>query len=246
VTRADSVRDFAVLEGTLRADLNRRAERRMGVLRPLKVVITSLPDDHEELLEAVNNPEDEAAGTRRVPFSRELWIERDDFREEAPKKFFRLKPGGEVRLRYAYVIRCDEAVKDEAGEVIELRCTHLPETLGGQPPADGHKVKGVVHWVSAAHAVDAEVRLYDHLFRVPDPGAETGDPLDDLNADSLEILAGAKLEPSIAELSPEFPFQLERLGYFRNDPVDSRPDALVLNRTTTLRDTWAKVEKQQG
>lgn len=247
VTKTNSTIDMVVLENAVRADLNERAERRMAVLRPLKVVLTNYPEGEVEELEAVNNPQDEAAGTRRIPFGREIWIERDDFREDAPKKFFRLAPGREVRLRYAYVIRCDEVVKDEAGEVRELRCTYHPETKGGQKPADGRKVKGIVHWVSAAHAVEAEVRLYDHLFAHPDPSAveEGGTFLDNLNPNSLEVVRDAKLEPALADAEPGARLQFERIGYFTVDTVDSRPGAPVFNRTVTLRDTWAKIEQRR-
>jgi glutaminyl-tRNA synthetase len=211
----------------------------MGVLRPLKVVIENYPEEGGEELEAVNNPEDEAAGTRMVPFGRELFIERDDFMEDPPKKFFRLAPGREVRLRYAYFITCREVVKDANGEIVELRCTYDPETRGGDSP-DGRKVKATLHWVSSAHAVSAEVRLYDHLFNRPDPGAD-GDFLDDINPASLEVIANAFLEPSISAFTPGERFQLERLGYFCVD-FDSNEGRPLLNRTVTLRDTWAKLK----
>jgi glutaminyl-tRNA synthetase len=244
LAKRNSVVDLAMLEHCVRTELNRTAERRMGVLRPLKVVIENYPEDASEELEAINNPEDSTAGTREVPFGRELYIERADFMEDPPKKFFRLAPGREVRLRYAYFITCREIIKDDAGEVVELRCTYDPETRGGDSP-DGRKVKATLHWVSAAHAVSAEVRLYDHLFNRPDPGGD-GDFLDDLNPDSLEVIADAKLEPSIAAFAPGDRFQLERLGYFCLDP-DSGPGKPVLNRAVTLRDTWAKVKaKSKG
>jgi len=239
LAKRNSVVDLAMLEHCVRTELNRTAERRMGVLRPLKVVIENYPESASEELEAVNNPEDSAAGTREVPFGRELYIERADFMEDPPKKFYRLAPGREVRLRYAYFITCREVIKDDAGEVVELRCTYDPETRGGDAP-DGRKVKATLHWVSAAHAIGAEVRLYDHLFNRPDPGAD-GDFLDDLNPDSLEMIDDACLEPSIAEFEPGERFQLERLGYFCVDP-DSTPERPVLNRTVTLRDTWARVK----
>jgi glutaminyl-tRNA synthetase len=239
LAKRNSVVDLAMLEHCVRTELNRTAERRMGVLRPLKVVIENYPTDANEELEAVNNPEDSTAGTREVPFGRELYIERADFMEDPPKKFFRLAPGREVRLRYAYFITCREVIKDDAGEVVELRCTYDPETRGGDSP-DGRKVKATLHWVSAAHAVAAEVRLYDHLFNRPDPGGD-GDFLDDLNPDSLEVIADAQLEPSIAAFGPGDRFQLERLGYFCVDP-DSVSGKPVLNRAVTLRDTWAKVK----
>jgi len=239
LAKRNSVVDLAMLEHCVRTELNRTAERRMGVLRPLKMVIENYPEGTSEELEAVNNPEDSAAGTRQVPFGRELYIERADFMEDPPKKFFRLAPGREVRLRYAYFITCREVIKDDAGEVVELRCTYDPETRGGDSP-DGRKVKATLHWVSAAHAEAAEVRLYDHLFNRPDPGAD-GDFLDDLNPDSLEVIDDAWLEPSIAAFGSGDRVQLERLGYFCVDP-DSTPERPVLNRTVALRDTWARVK----
>ena len=238
VAKRDSVVDLAFLEHCVRTNLNRAAERRMGVLRRLKVVIENWPEDQSEDLTAINNPEDPNAGTRTVPFSRELYIERDDFMEDPPKKFFRLAPGREVRLRYAYFITCREVIKDTDGEVVELRCTYDPETRGGDAP-DGRKVKATLHWVSAKHAVSAEVRLYDHLFNRPDPGAD-GDFLDDLNSDSVEVI-DAQLEPSLGGLEAGERVQFERLGYFCVDP-DSTPERPVFNRTITLRDTWAKVK----
>ena len=241
VAKRDSVVDYALLEHCVRARLNPTAERRMAVLRPLKVVLTNYPEDLVEELEAVNNPEDPSAGSRTVPFSRELLIEREDFMEDPPKKFFRLAPGREVRLRYGYLITCHEVVKDSTGEVVELRCTYDPETRGGNTP-DGRKVKATLHWVSAAHAVPAEVRLYDHLFSSPDPGAD-GDFLNDLNPESLVVLSGCRLEPSLAEFGVGEGVQFERQGYFCVDP-DSIPDRPVFNRTVTLRDTWAKLKKQ--
>ena len=239
LAKRNSVVDLGMLEHCVRTELNRTAERRMGVLRPLKVVIENYPEDASEELEAINNPEDSTAGTREVPFARELYIEQADFMEDPPKKFFRLAPGREVRLRYAYFITCREVIKDDAGEIVELRCTYDPATRGGDSP-DGRKVKATLHWVSAAHAVAAEVRLYDHLFNRPDPGGD-GDFLDDLNPDSLEAIADAKLEPSIAAFGAGDRFQLERLGYFCADP-DSTAERPVLNRTVTLRDTWAKLK----
>jgi glutaminyl-tRNA synthetase len=239
VAKRDSIVDLAFLEHCVRSELNRTAERRMGVLRPLKVVIENFPEDRVEELEAVNNPEDAGAGTRRVPFSRELFIESDDFMEDPPKKFFRLAPGREVRLRYAYFITCREVIKNADGEVVELHCTYDPETRGGDAP-DGRKVKATLHWVSAPHAVNAEVRLFDTLFSSPDPGA-SADFLDDLNPDSLEVINDARLEPSLAGLEPGERVQLERLGYFCADP-DTTRERPVFNRTVTLRDTWAKVK----
>ncbi len=239
VAKRDSVVDLAFLEHCVRSELNRTSERRMGVLRPLKVVIENFPEDRVEELEAVNNPEDAGAGTRMVPFSRELFIESDDFMEDPPKKFFRLAPGREVRLRYAYFITCREVIKNADGEVVELRCTYDPETRGGDAP-DGRKVKATLHWVSAPHAVTAEVRLYDTLFSSSNAGAD-GDFLDDVNPDSLEVISDAKLEPSLAGLEAGERVQFERLGYFCVDP-DSTPEHPVFNRTVTLRDTWAKVK----
>jgi glutaminyl-tRNA synthetase len=214
----------------------------MAVLRPLKVVIENYPEGESEMLDAVNNPEDESAGSRQAPFSRELYIERDDFMEDPPKKFFRLGPGREVRLRYAYFVTCREAIKDESGEIVELRCTYDPETRGGNSPPDGRKVKATLHWVSAAHAKTAEVRLYDHLFTSENPGA--GDNIaGDINVDSLEILRDCQLEPGLADAPMDETLQFERLGYFCPDS-DSTPDNLVFNRTVGLRDVWAKLQKQ--
>ncbi|MFP6855240.1 MAG: glutamine--tRNA ligase, partial [Opitutales bacterium] len=241
VAKRENMIDVALLEHCLREDLNKRALRRMGVLRPLKVVIENYPEDQVEELDAINNPEDPTAGSRKVPFSREFYIERDDFMEDPPKKFFRLGPGREVRLRYAYYVTCVDVVKDENGQITELRCTYDPATKGGDSP-DGRKVKGTLHWVSAAKALDAEVRLYDRLFSTENPEAveEGGDFIDHLNPESLDILSHCKLEPSIAESQPDVTFQLERLGYFCLDAKDSRPEQLVLNRTVALRDGWAK------
>ena len=239
VAKAHNVVEVALLEHCVRELLNKTAERRMAILRPLKVVIENYPEGETDELQAINNPEDEAAGTRPVPFSRELYIERGDFMEDPPKKFFRLAPGREVRLRYAYFLTCREAVKDSGGEVVELRCTYDPETRGGNAP-DGRKVKATLHWVSAAHAVSAEVRLYDHLFTRPDPGAE-GDVLDDLDPESLVTLEGCKLEPSLAAVPLGETVQFERQGYFCLDP-DAAPERPVFNRTVGLRDTWAKIQ----
>ncbi len=238
VAKRNSVVDPALLEHAVRTELNRTAARRMGVLEPLKVVIENYPEGASEELEAVNNPEDPGAGSRRVPFARELFIEAGDFMEEPPPKFYRLAPGREVRLRYAYLITCREVVKDPSGAIAELRCSYDPATRGGDAP-DGRKVKATLHWVSAAHAVSAEVRLYEPLFTRPDPGAER-DWVEDLNPASLRVVSEARLEPSVAELAAGERLQLERLGYFCLDP-DSRPGRPVLNRTVTLRDTWAKV-----
>ncbi len=247
VAKFNSTVDMVKLENSVRNDLNKSAPRRMGVLRPLKLIITNYAKDSSEELEAVNNPEDESAGHRSVPFSRELWIEREDFLAEAPRKFFRLAPGREVRLRYAYYVTCTGFTLDEkTGEVSEVQCTYDPKTRGGDS-ADGRKVKGTIHWVSAAHAFEARVRLYDHLFSCPDPGEfeEGGSFLDNLNPDSLEELMDAKLEPSLQSASPGERFQFERNGYFCVDTKDSSEGAPVFNRTVSLRDSWAKIQKAE-
>jgi glutaminyl-tRNA synthetase len=246
VAKRDSVVDVALLEHCLREDLNKRSPRVMGVLRPLRLVIDNYPEGQVEQLEAINNPEDPTMGTRKVPFSRVLYVEQDDFREDPPPKFYRLAPGREVRLRYAYYVTCVKVVKDEkSGEVVELHCTYDPATRGGGAP-DGRVVKATLHWVSAAHAVDAEVRLYDQLFTKKDPDEveEGADWKSNLNPKSLEILNPCKLEPSLATAKPGYRCQFERLGYFCVDP-DSSEGRLVFNRTVTLRDTWAKIEKAQ-
>src|SRR5262245_51860804 len=245
VSKFEGVIDISWLEDALREDLNKRANRVMGVLHPLKVVIENYPEGQTEEMEAVNNPEDPAAGKRKVPFSRVLYIERDDFREDPPKDFFRLAPGREVRFRYAYFVKCTGVKKDAKGEVVELTCTYDPATRGGDAP-DGRKVKGTIHWVSAQHAIDAEVRLYDHLFAKPDPDdvPEGKTYLDNLNPESLVTLTGCKLEPSLATARPGEKFQFERLGYFCVDK-DSAPARPVFNRAVTLRDTWAKIEKKK-
>ena len=237
MARANSVVDPAMFDFTVREGLNRTAPRRMAVLRPLRVIIENYPEGQTETLDAINHPDDAAQGTRPIIFSRELWVEREDFMEEPPKKFFRLSPGREVRLRYGYFITCREVVKDDAGEVIALRCTYDPATKGGNAP-DGRKVQATLHWLSAADAVPAEVRVYNPLFARPDPGAD-GDVFADLNPDSLEVLAGAMVEPALATLAEGEVVQFERQGYFCPDP-DSVPGALVFNRTVGLRDTWAK------
>ncbi len=238
VAKANSVVDMGMFEFSIREILNKKALRRMAVLRPLKVVIENYPEGKSEELEAVNHPDDPAAGTRKIRFGRELYVERDDFMEDPPKKFYRLSPGSEVRLRYAYFITCREVVKNAAGEVVELRCTYDPATRGGNAP-NGRKVKATMHWVSAADAVPAEVRLYNQLFTRPDPNA--GDFAADLNPDSLEVLADSRVEPALAGRNSEEPVQFERQGYFCRDP-DSKPGHLVFNRTVGLRDTWAKVQ----
>ena len=246
VAKKENVIDVAQLEHSIREDLNRRAPRVMVVLRPLKVVITNYPEGQVEDVDVINNPEDPAAGTRKVPFSRTLWIEHDDFMEQPPKKFFRLAPGREVRLRCAYFITCTDVVKDEQGDVVELRCTYDPATRGGDAP-DGRKVKATMHWVSAPHALPVEVRLYDRLFKVEDPerGDDGGTFLDHLNPDSLSVLAGCMAEPSLAAAVPPARFQFERLGYFCMD-ADSTPGTPVFNRTVTLRDTWARIQQKQS
>jgi glutaminyl-tRNA synthetase len=242
VAKKENVIDMAQLEHSIREDLNKRAPRVMVVLRPLKVVITNYPEGQVELLDAINNPEDPAAGTRQVPFSRVIYIEREDFREDPPKKFFRLSPGREVRLRSAYFITCTEVVKDEQGEIVELRCVYDPATRGGDAP-DRRRVKATLHWVSAEHAETIEVRLYDRLFSVEDPdrGGDGQSFLNYLNPASLEVLADSKAEPSLAGATAPLRVQFERLGYFCVDP-DSRPGAIVFNRTASLRDTWARIE----
>jgi glutaminyl-tRNA synthetase len=242
VTRQNSVIDMGRMENAIRNELNKRAARRMAVLRPLKVVIENFPEGKVEELEAVNNPEDPAAGKRLVPFTRELYIEREDFMENPPKKFFRLALGAEVRFRWAYFVKCVGVVKDAAGEVTELRCTYDPATRGGDAP-DGRKVKGTIHWVSAAQAVKAEVRLFDRLFSTEEPGKATGNYLDDLNPKSLEVVT-AYLEPSLATVKAGDTVQFERMGYFTVDR-DSTPGHLVFNRTVTLKDTWAKIEQKE-
>jgi len=245
VAKANSIVDIELLEHCIRQDLNKRAPRVMGVLRPLKVVIDNYPEGLVEEMECINNPEDPSMGTRQVPFSRVLYIERDDFREDPPKKWFRLAPGREVRLRYAYYVTCVHAIKNDRGEVVELHCTYDPETRGGWAP-DGRKVQGTLHWVSAAHALDAEVRLYDRLFLKPNPlDVEEGqDFTANLNPNSLEVLSGCRVEPSLAGAAPGSRYQFERQGYFCVDP-DSTGEKLVFNLTATLRDTWAKIEQAQ-
>lgn len=246
ISKFESTIDLSRLENALREDLNKRAERRMAVLKPLKVVLTNYPEGQVEEVDAINNPEDESAGKRKVPFTRELYIEQDDFKEDAPKKFFRLAPGKEVRLRWGYFIKCEEVIKDDNGNIVELHCTYDPDTKGGNAP-DGRKVKGTIHWVSASHGVPVEVRLYDHLFNKLDPNEveEGQDFLANLNPNSLEVIE-AIVEPSLAEAEPGEKFQFERLGYFCADSKDSTKEKPVFNRTVTLRDTWAKVQKSGG
>ena len=242
VAKRNNVMDIAKLESTLREDLNKRSQRRMAVLNPIKVIITNYSDDEEELLDAINNPEDDSAGKRKIPFSKTIYIEHDDFMENPPKKFFRLGPGREVRLRYAYYITCQNVVKDEKGNVIEIHCTYDPKTKGGQS-SDGRKVKGTIHWVSTRHAVNAEVRLYDRLFNIPDPSIEK-DFKKALNPDSLTTLENCKLEPDLQNASIGESYQFERLGYFCKDQ-DSK-EKPIFNRTVPLRDSWARLEKQRN
>ncbi|MBI2944557.1 MAG: glutamine--tRNA ligase/YqeY domain fusion protein, partial [Candidatus Wallbacteria bacterium] len=241
VARTDSVVDIGMLEHAIREDLNLHAPRAMAVLRPLKVVIENYPEGQVEEFDVPINPEDPSAGTRKVPFSSELYIEQDDFREVPPPKYYRLSPGKEVRLRSAYFLTCNRVLKDGEGRPVELRCSYDPASRGGASP-DGRKVKATIHWVSAAHAVDAEVRLYDKLFATPNPGEGSGDYRQNLNPASLERLSDCKVEPGLANALPGSRHQFERLGYFCVDTVDSRPEKLVFNRTVTLRDTWAKIE----
>ncbi|MHC4258329.1 MAG: glutamine--tRNA ligase/YqeY domain fusion protein, partial [Planctomycetota bacterium] len=246
VNKFNSTVDYALLEHCLRQDLNATSRRVMAVLNPVKVVITNYPEGDIDQLDAVNNPEDASAGTRKVPFGKEIYIERDDFMEEPPRKFFRLAPGREVRLRYAFFITCNEVIKDDAGNITELHCTYDPQTRGGDAP-DGRKVKATLHWVSAEHAVDAEVRLYEHLFKKENPD-DTEDGQDftaNINPESLSVLANCKAEPAVAEMKPLDRCQFERLGYFCMDP-DSTTEKLVFNKTVGLRDTWAKIQKQKS
>jgi glutaminyl-tRNA synthetase len=241
VTKKDKLIEMGVLENCVREELGDSAERRMAVLRPLKVVLTNYPEDKVEMMEAMNHPANPDMGTREMPFSRELWIEQDDFLEEAPRKFFRLKPGGEVRLRFGYIIKCDEVIKNDAGEVVELHCSYDPETRSGTGTSD-KKVKGTIHWVSASHGVPAKVRLYDRLFTVPDPNS-VDDFMTVINPDSLETV-DAIMEPALEQLEVGEAVQFERLGYFCADSEEHSSDAPVINRIVTLRDSWAKIEKQ--
>jgi len=242
VAKSPTTSDIELLEACVREDLNKRAPRRMAVLDPLKLVIDNYPDDQVEYMDAINNPEDESAGVRQVPFSKVIYIEREDFMEDPPKKFYRLSPGREVRLRYAYFVTCTDVIRDEMGEVIELRCTYDPATRGGDAP-DGRRVKATLHWVSADHALSSEIRLYDRLFSDPNPGVE-GDFSEALNPESLTIIPDAMLEPSLRAAQPGEKYQFERIGYFCVDP-DTTADHLVINRTVPLRDTWAKIMQKQ-
>ena len=246
IAKRNNIADIDLLEFYIREDLNKNSERRMAVINPLKVVIENYSEGGVEELEAINNPEDSSAGTRKVPFSKEIYIEKSDFMEDPPKKFFRLSPGREVRLRYAYFITCIDVIKDKNGEVVELRCTYDPETKGGSAP-DGRKVRGTIHWVSAQHAIQAEVRLYDRLFNHPNPANVKGG--DDfkvfINPNSLEIKKNCYIEPSLKDANPEDRFQFERIGYFCVDRYETKPNHLIFNRTATLRDTWAKIQRSQ-
>ena len=238
VAKRDAMTDIALLEYAIREDLNKHAQRAMTVLNPLKVIITNYPEDKTEELEGINNPEDPGMGTREIPFSRELFIERTDFMENPPKKYFRLVPGGEVRLRYAYIIKCEEIVKDTEGNIIELKCTYDPETRSGTGKSN-KKVKGTIHWVSASHASAAEVRLYDRLFNIEDPASDEN-WLENINPDSLEIISNALIEPFLTGSKPGERFQFERIGYFCVDTKDSTTEKIVFNRTVTLKDSWSK------
>jgi glutaminyl-tRNA synthetase len=244
VSKKDSRIDMGLLESCLRDDLNERSPRVMGVLKPLKVIIENYPEGQTETLTAMNHPQQEAMGKREITFSREIYVEQDDFMEDPPKKFFRLGLGREVRLRYAYLVTCKAVIKNDQGEVIELVCTYDPETKGGNAP-DGRKVKGTIHWVNADDCLDAEVRLYDRLFKDENPEQGNQDFMENINPDSLEVLLGCKLEKSLGNASPDTIYQFERLGYFCPDSKDSQAHAPVFNRTVTLRDTWAKMAARQ-
>ncbi|HVO74864.1 MAG TPA: glutamine--tRNA ligase, partial [Ignavibacteriaceae bacterium] len=242
VAKRDTIIDMALLEYSIREDLNKKAPRVMAVLNPLKVIITNYPQNTAEELNAINNPEDEKMGSRKIPFSRELFIERTDFMENPSKKYYRLSPGKEVRLRYAYIIKCEGVIKNSKGEITELHCTYDPATKSGSQES-GRKVKGTIHWVSAGHCIDAEVRLYDRLFDVEDPGGP--DWLDHINKKSLEVITNCKVEPGLKNSSPGSKYQFERTGYFCTDP-DTGNGKLIFNRTVQLKDTWAKIEKQEN
>jgi len=245
ITKKTNISELSLLENCVREDLEKNTPRRMCVLRPLRVVIDNYPEDQVEEFDAPNHPNDPTMGTRKVPFSRVLYIEGDDFLEDPPKKFFRLAPGREVRLRYAYFVKCTSVVKDpQTGEVTELRCTYDPDTRGGSAP-DGRKVKGTLHWVSAEHALEVETRLYDRLFRNANPASDGTDFKASLYPDSIETLTASRVEPSLARAAPETRYQFERQGYFCVDSADSSEEKLVFNRTVTLRDSWAKIEKEQ-
>lgn len=244
ITKFNGTTDVALLEHSLREHLNETSPRVMAVLDPIKVIITNYPEDQVEEMEAANHPGDESFGTRKVPFCRELYIERNDFMEDAPRKFFRMSVGREVRFRAAYFIKCEEVIKDDAGEIVELRCTYDPETRGGNNPPDGRKVKGTIHWVSARHAIDAEVRLYDRLFSVENPDGEKGDFTDYINSESLKCASHCKLEPGLADAAPGARFQFERLGYFCRDSGKTDDGQLVFNRTVPLRDSWSKRQQK--
>jgi glutaminyl-tRNA synthetase len=245
VSKKDSIIDVGLLEWSIREDLNRQAQRAMAVLNPLKVVLTNYPEGRSELLPAMNNPEDESAGTRMIPFSREIYIEQDDFRESPPPKYHRLSPGKEVRLRAAYIVTCEKAVKDDRGNIVELHCRYDPETKSGGAAAN-RRVKGTIHWVSAPHAIDAEIRLYDRLFVKEDPNqVAAGETfLSNLNPNSLQVLTHCKLEPMLGSAPPGGRYQFERVGYFCVDTVHSKPGSPVFNRTVSLKDTWAKIEQR--
>jgi len=248
IVKRDALTDLALLEHSLREDLNKKAQRVLGVLHPLKVIITNYPENKTEELDAINNPEDLSMGKRKLPFSKTLYIEQDDFREDPPKKFFRLAPGKEVRLRYAYIIKCEEVIKNPAtGEITELHCTYDPETKSGSGTSN-KKVKGTIHWVSAEHAIDAEIRLYDRLFTVTDPAADSEKDFKEfINPDSLEIINHCKIEPSLKNAKQGDRFQFERLGYFYVESINPENDLRTFNRIVPLRDSWAKIEKaQQG
>lgn len=243
VTKKDSIIETGVLENCIREELDKNAPRVMAVLDPIKVVIENYPDGQEEMLTAKNHPNDESMGTREIPFWKEIYIERDDFAEVPPKKFFRMKPGGEVRLRYAYIVKCESVIHDADGNVTEIRCSYDPETRGGKTQ-DGRKIKGTIHWVSAKHAVDAQIRLYDRLFNVPSPDSGDGDYKDNLNPDSLQVRQNGKVEPLLAKIDAEQRYQFERMGYFYHDAKDSNEAGIVFNRVATLRDSWAKLNRR--
>ena len=244
ITRKENMIEVGVLENCIREDLDASAPRAMAVLDPVKLVITTFPQDHDEQFTVPNHPQKPEHGNHDVPFSREIYIERADFMEDPPRKYFRLRPGGEVRLRYAYLVTCTDVIKDDAGNVIEIHARHDPESRGGNA-VDGRKVKGTIHWVSARHAHSVPVRLYDRLFKSPMPGADTGDYLDDINDESIHLISDAKVEPFVGQAAAGARFQFERTGYFFADEMDSRPGAPAFNRIVSLRDTWAKRARRQ-